>query len=414
MNPGTGSVELSVPGYGAIVLLHGNAMTGGVDISGTETPRTVIWKNDDGTVLETDVNVPQGSTPVYNGQTPAKTATAQYTYTFSGWSPALSPVTSDITYTATYAKTPRTYTVTWANEGGAALETDRNVPYRAMPSYDGATPTKLATAASTFTFAGWSPTIASVTSDRTYTATFTETINTYTVTWVNDDGAVLETDLNVPYNTMPQYDGATPTKQATADYTYTFAGWSQPIAPVTGDITYEATFTATAIPAVVVLRLQDPPNPVPPNPVPVDVGTPLERLEPEAVPLAAPTPVEPAALTPGEPATPFALLNLMLAVLALGLSAYLLASISKRRKAGQTRARMENGKPAAGTVWRILGLLMGIASPLAFLLTANLRGPMVFVDLWTPLMAALGAVQIAAILLTGYVRGSSRHNRANA
>ena len=153
---------------------------------------------------------------------------------------------------------------------------------------------------------------------------------------------------------------------------------------------------------------------MPPNPVPVDVGTPLERLEPEAVPLAAPTPVEPAALTPGEPATPFALLNLMLAVLALGLSAYLLASISKRRKAGQTRARMENGKPAAGTVWRILGLLMGIASPLAFLLTANLRGPMVFVDLWTPLMAALGAVQIAAILLTGYVRGSSRHNRANA
>lgn len=65
---------------------------------------TVTWVNHDGTVLETDT-VAEGETPVYNGATPIKAADSAYTYTFSGWTPALVPATEDAVYTAVFEKT---------------------------------------------------------------------------------------------------------------------------------------------------------------------------------------------------------------------------------------------------------------------------------------------------------------------
>lgn len=54
---------------------------------------------------------------------PSKTDTAQYTYTFAGWTPEVVAVNGDATYTATYTPTLRSYTITWKNDDGSVIDT---------------------------------------------------------------------------------------------------------------------------------------------------------------------------------------------------------------------------------------------------------------------------------------------------
>ena len=68
---------------------------------------TVTFKNDDGTVLHTEV-VPEGTIPTAPAN-PTKKSDWEYHYTFAGWSPEITAVTGDITYTATYNAEPIVY-----------------------------------------------------------------------------------------------------------------------------------------------------------------------------------------------------------------------------------------------------------------------------------------------------------------
>ena len=68
---------------------------------------TVTWNNWDGTELEKDEKVFKDTTPTFDGETPTKDEDDIYTYTFSGWNPAVAAVTGDTTYTAQFTATPK-------------------------------------------------------------------------------------------------------------------------------------------------------------------------------------------------------------------------------------------------------------------------------------------------------------------
>ena len=211
----------------------------------------ITFKNDETTLQSTEVVY--GVTPEYIGTTPVKQGDAQYTYTFKGWDIPIATVTKDTTYTATFSSTVNKYLVTFKNEDGTELKSE-TLDYGAMPTAP-ADPTKDATAQYTYTFAGWDKAIASVIGEATYTAIFDSTVNKYLITFKNDETTLQSTE--VAYGVAPEYIGTTPVKQGDAQYTYTFKGWDIPIATVTKDTTYTATFSSTVNKYLVTFKNED-------------------------------------------------------------------------------------------------------------------------------------------------------------
>ncbi len=72
------------------------------------------------------------------------------------------------------------YTITFKNYDGTTLQSGEVVK-DATPSYTGTTPVRPSTAAYSYTFSGWSPTIVAATANATYTAQFSQAPNQATV-----------------------------------------------------------------------------------------------------------------------------------------------------------------------------------------------------------------------------------------
>lgn len=133
------------------------------------------------TVLDSG-KIDEWETPEYTGDTPTKAATAQYTYTFSGWKPTVGPIYKKTDFKAQFDKEVNKYTVTIAvnddTYGHTEPATITNVPYGVAVvenedhTLSVGTTTVTPTAESGYHFSSWGTLPETITWATTITATF--------------------------------------------------------------------------------------------------------------------------------------------------------------------------------------------------------------------------------------------------
>lgn len=207
-------------------------VTEDVTYRATYTQKFIItWKDDDGSVLRYDYH-DAGEIPDY-GEDPTKPATAQYSYDFTGWTPAVTDVTGDAVYTATYSAAVNAYEVAFMDDQGEEIIATSSYPYgtqvQTIAPNLSAGDAVWSTAGESCLFTGWNPVIlgeAVVTGDKAYTAQCTVVPNKYSITFVMDDGTTLVATVTRDYGTLiNDMLPDEPTKTATNAKTFEFARW---------------------------------------------------------------------------------------------------------------------------------------------------------------------------------------------
>ena len=227
----------------------------------TEAPKkySVIFMNGDTQISEQTV---EANKEAVKPADPTKESSVSTVYTFAGWALTADgevvtdfTIKADTTFYAVYTPSARKYTVKFMDGENQLSSVDVDYDAQATKPAD---PTKAADAKYTYTFAGWALTADGdavtdfkVTGDVTYYAVYTSVVNKYDVKFMLD-GEQIGATQNIDYDTAPTMP-ETPTKAATAEYTYTFAGWYTAAEggekvedfTVKGNATYYGRFTAT-------------------------------------------------------------------------------------------------------------------------------------------------------------------------
>ena len=184
----------------------------------------------------------------------------------------------------------------------------------------------------------------------------------------------------------------------------------------------EEELTPTPTPAPVIV----PPAPAP-TPAPARRITPAATATPTPAPTAKPTETkqpEPEVIEDEEtplapmPTGAWALVNLILMLLTVLASLLLLIGYLGKKKHTERdeygNKRIDYTRNKKG-FWRVASLIPAIAAVIAFVLTENMKLPMIMVDRWTLLMAVIAVLQlIVAVMSKKQKESQDEENEANA
>ena len=213
---------------------------------------TITFVNYDGTEISKVTTYHYNDTVTAPSENPTKASTVEHTYAFNGWSPAVTAVSGDATYTAQYTENARQYTYTFYLEDKTTVFYSDTVDYGTKVHKPTTNPTTQADATYTYDFAKWTTFDGTdyvdeqdLVGDVSYMATFTPDYIIYVVTF-NDHNGTEITKNNYHYGD-PVTTPTDPTRDADETWTYEFAGWDSEVVNVVGDATYTATYTSTYI-----------------------------------------------------------------------------------------------------------------------------------------------------------------------
>lgn len=171
-------------------------------IGGAPIEYTINYYSQDGQTLLHTETVNEFEDAIYS-TIPTKQSTAQYNYTFAGWSETINSTTAtqgitenisqNLNLYAAFTPVERTFTVYFYNED-TLLQTVTNVSYGGTAAYTGQTPTK-----TDYVFSGWSPSNTNVTENRLCYAQFVvaELAETITDSW----SEIFANEANGTYST---------------------------------------------------------------------------------------------------------------------------------------------------------------------------------------------------------------------
>jgi len=210
---------------------------------------TYVFEDAQGNVFE-KATIDFGTVITKPVDTPSKSATDQYSFTFAGWDGYSEGMTisGDINFKPVYTPVLNRYTYTFLDGDGTVIKSG-SLPYGQVIPLPDVTPTRNKGSQYSYVFEKWDlyDDGMTISSDITFNPVFKEILNKYTYKFVDETGKIYFEET-AQYGSEIKVPDVVPVKESTDQYNYSFIGWSGYTygMKLTKDVTFVAEFESNS------------------------------------------------------------------------------------------------------------------------------------------------------------------------